>query len=53
MLLYMISIDMNCLVGANHSLQEVDFIASHQQIKMLLNFLLKFALPKQNCVSLW
>ena len=45
MLLY-ISIEINCLVWANHSLQGVDFIASHQHIKIPLRFILKFSLPK-------
>ena len=49
MLLYIMinhNMGINCLVSENHSLQEVGFIASHQQIKIPLNFLLKFSLPK-------
>ena len=49
MLLYVLinhNMGINCLVSENHSLQEVGFIASHQEIKIPLNFLLKFYLPK-------
>ena len=48
MLLYIMinhNMGINCLVSENHSLQEVDFTASHQQIKIPSNFLLKFSLP--------
>ena len=56
MLLYIMinhNMGINCLVSENHSLQEVGFYASHQQIKIPLNFLLKFSLPKAKlCFSM-
>ena len=41
----------NCLVWQNHPSQEVDLIASHQQIKLSLDFLLKFSLPEAKLSS--
>ena len=54
MLLYIMinhNMGINCLVSENHSLQEVDFVGSHQQIKIPLNFHLKFSLSEAKLSS--